>query len=77
MPPTTAARGEFGRRVRAQRQKLGLSQERIALDSELSWSWIGRVERGQVNPTFDNILRLADLLKIDAGKLMTGLHYEE
>ena len=47
------------------------------LDSDLHWSWLGRLERGKVNPTFENVLRLADLLKIDAGELLAGLHYKE
>lgn len=43
--------------------------------SDLHWSWLGRVERGQVNPTFENVLKLAELLEMDAGELLTGLHY--
>ncbi len=73
--PSTTARAELGRRVRARREALGYSQEALVASSDLHWSWLGRVERGQVNPTFENVLKLADLLEMDAGELLTGLRY--
>jgi transcriptional regulator with XRE-family HTH domain len=72
-PISDAARA-FGERVRARRIDLGKSQEQLARDSSLHWSYIGQVERGQRNPTLHNILKLADVLDVDPADLVRGLH---
>jgi transcriptional regulator with XRE-family HTH domain len=50
-----------------------LSQEGLASRTDLHWSYIGQVERGQSNLTLHNILRLAAVLEVDAGDLVAGL----
>ena len=72
-PPLSPATAEFGRRVRERRNELGLSQEALADRSELHWTYFGQVERGQVNISLHNILRIAEALEVDAGKLVAGL----
>ena len=72
-PPISPAAGEFGARVRARRQQLGLSQEALADQSELHWTFIGQVERGQRNLSLHNILRVARALDVDPGDLVRGL----
>lgn len=76
-PPLSAATGEFGRRVRQRRNEMGLSQEGLAERTSLHWSYIGQVERGQTNPTLHNVLRIADVLEIDAAVLVTGLRHSD
>jgi transcriptional regulator with XRE-family HTH domain len=71
--PISDAAREFGERVRARRIELGKSQEELARDSSLHWSYIGQVERGQRNPTLHNILKLAEVLGVDPGVLVRGL----
>ena len=71
--PISPATETFGERVRAHRQALGKSQERLAADSGLHWTFIGQVERGQRNLTLHNILKIAEALKIDPGVLVSGL----
>lgn len=63
----------FGERVRARRHQLGESQEKLAHDSGLHWTFVGQVERGQRNLTLHNILKLAAGLEIDPGELVKGL----
>ncbi len=63
----------FGERVRARRLELGKSQEQLAHDSSLHWSYLGQVERGQRNLTLHNILKLAEVLDVDPGELVRGL----
>ena len=63
----------FGERVRARRLQLGKSQEKLAHDSGLHWTFVGQVERGQRNLTLHNILKLAAGLEMDAGELVSGL----
>jgi len=71
--PLSAATKEFGARVRARRQELGKSQEQLADDSGLHWTFVGQVERGRRNLTLHNILKLAVGLEIDAGELLRDL----
>jgi transcriptional regulator with XRE-family HTH domain len=71
--PISAAAGEFGQRIRARRTQLGKSQEQLARDSSLHWSYLGQVERGQRNLTLHNILKLAEVLEVDASELVRGL----
>ena len=71
--PISAAAGEFGQRIRARRTQLGKSQEQLARDSSLHWSYLGQVERGQRNLTLHNILKLAEVLELDPGELVQGL----
>lgn len=52
---------------------LGVSQETLAEHSELHWSYIGQIERGQNNLTLHNILRIAAVLGVDPGDLVRGL----
>lgn len=71
--PISDAAKTFGERVRARRQQLGKSQEQLADDSSLHWSYVGQVERGQRNITLHNILKLAEVLGVDAGELVREL----
>ena len=72
-PPLSTATGEFGARVRARRKHLGLSQERLAEGTSLHWSYIGQVERGQINLSLHNIIKIASVLGIDPGDLVASL----
>jgi transcriptional regulator with XRE-family HTH domain len=63
----------FGDRVRFQRQKLGLSQEKLGHATGLHMSYISSVERGRRNVSLLNIVKIAEALKLDPGKLLSGL----
>lgn len=71
--PVSAAAVEFGRRVRARRHDLGWSQEKLAEQAGLHWTFVGQVERGRRNLTLHNILKIAAGLGVDAGKLVSKL----
>lgn len=71
--PLSAATRVFGERVRARRQELGWSQERLAEAVGLHWTFVGQVERGQRNISLRNILKLAAGLQVDPGELVCGL----
>lgn len=72
-PPISPAAGEFGARVRRRRLELGLSQEALADRSDMHWTFVGQVERGQRNISLHNILRVAEALDVDPGVLVEGL----
>jgi transcriptional regulator with XRE-family HTH domain len=71
--PISDATQAFGERVRARRNQLGLSQEQLADECGLHWSYVGQVERGRRNLSLHNILKIAAGLQIDPGKLLQGL----
>ena len=55
---------DFGERLRAIRKVRGLSQETLALTSELDRTYIGGVERGERNISLVNIYKIADALRV-------------
>lgn len=63
---------ELGQRVRALRQNAGLTQESLADQSDLHWSYVGQIERGERNLTYKNLLRLARGLGVSASELTPG-----
>ncbi|WP_117210583.1 helix-turn-helix domain-containing protein [Allorhizocola rhizosphaerae] len=71
--PVSKATETFGQRVRARREALGLSQEKLADLCELHWSYVGQIERGRRNLTLHNILILAAGLQVDPAELVQGL----
>ena len=50
-----------------------MSQENLALRCGLARSYIGNLERGGVNPTLYNVLRIAVALDVDTCELVHGL----
>jgi transcriptional regulator with XRE-family HTH domain len=63
----------FGERVRANRQRLGISQETLAQLSGVHWTFIGQVERGSRNLSLHNIVKIAGGLDVDPGVLIAGI----
>jgi len=61
----------FGRRLRDLRISNGLSQEHLANMAEIPLSQVGRIERGEVNPTLSTINVLAKALKIDLKEIFS------
>lgn len=74
-----AATRELGSRIRRHREEMrdGLgrrvSQERVADLAGLHRTYIGHVERGEVNVTVVSLLRIAAALGVDAAELVRGL----
>ena len=63
----------FGQRVRANRQRLGISQETLAQLSGVHWTFIGQVERGGRNLSLHNIIKIASGLDVDPAVLVGGI----
>lgn len=64
---------EFGRRVRAAREKQNLSQEALADLAGVHRTYIGSVEQGHRNVSLTNILRISHALGVRPGELLDGL----
>lgn len=61
---------KFGKRVREERIKQGLSQEKLAEIAGVHRTYIGMIERGEKNITLTNIEKIAIALNIAIDKLM-------
>ena len=61
---------KFGVRVRELRTAARLSQEQLALQSELDRSYVGQVERGERNISLKNIGKLARALDVPPAELL-------
>lgn len=60
----------LGRRVRKYRLQLGWSQMFLAAESGLDKSYIGSIERAEVNPSIKKIARIADALGVHVADLL-------
>lgn len=60
----------LGQAVRARRQELAMSQEALADVAGVDRSHMGKIERGERNVTFLNILKIAKALECRASELL-------
>lgn len=60
---------EFGDHLRSLRKAQGLSQEKLANSSDLWLSIVGRIERGEIDPTLSTLNMLAYGLGISLNNL--------
>lgn len=56
----------FGRNVRERRVSKGITLEALAHDVDLSYSYVGELERGRRNPTLKVVEQIARALEVDA-----------
>jgi transcriptional regulator with XRE-family HTH domain len=63
----------FGRALRRQRQKLGVSQEAFADMCQLDRTYIGGIERGERNVALVNIEKIAKTLKLTIAEMFRGV----
>jgi transcriptional regulator with XRE-family HTH domain len=69
VPPKSdlAALGAAVRRLRLERE---YSQERLSLEAGLHRNYVGRVERGELSPTFEPLVAISRALGIEPDELM-------
>lgn len=58
-----------GHKVKVERTKKNLTQETLALSSNVSIATLGSIERGDSAPSIETIKQIADALEIDVYKL--------
>ncbi len=66
----------FGKAIRRRRRELDFSQEELAERAELHRSYISDIERGERNPSLENIEKLAKALNISIAHLFTDYGIE-
>jgi putative transcriptional regulator len=62
----------LGEEVRVRRKALGLSQIALAHEAEIHPNVVGRLERGEYNPTFSLLLLLIKPLGVGLSELIAG-----
>lgn len=63
---------QFGERLRKERVKRGLSQEKLSELAGLNRNSIGNIERAEKNVTLKTLYNIAKALKMKIGKLVEG-----
>lgn len=69
MTDQIAHRQLVGENVRSLRKARGWSQEELGEKADLSYKFIGEIERGAVNPSLDSLAGIAAALGIEISKL--------
>lgn len=67
---SSSPREVFGRNLRLLRRLKDVSQEQLALDANLSRTYVSEVERGTRNVSIDNMAVLADALGVKLKELL-------
>lgn len=66
----------FGKVLRRERKRVGLTQEQLAFESELQRNYISMLELGQYQPTITTLFSLAHGLKMSPRDLIGLLEVE-
>jgi len=66
----------FGKAIRRRRRELDLSQEKLAEIAEIHRTYISSIERGERNPSLENIEKLAKALDISIADLFANYGIE-
>ncbi|MEB3768292.1 helix-turn-helix transcriptional regulator [Acinetobacter sp. MD2] len=61
---------QFGQLVRKYRKEKSMPQEHLALLCNMDRSYLGRIERGEVNPTLEKLYELAKSLGVNVKDLL-------
>jgi transcriptional regulator with XRE-family HTH domain len=70
VPERSAANAALGRAIRQHREVRGLSQEELGYRAGMHRTYVGGIERGERNPSYDNIVRMATALGVSASELI-------
>lgn len=66
-----------GQIVRAKRENLGLLLRQVASYLDIDQAILSKIERNERKPTKDNIIKLAEILKIDKEELLVQFMSEK
>ena len=72
--PRENPRELLGRRIRSLRTAKGLTQQELGGRAEVNYKFLGEIERGRQNPSFDVLLRIASALEVDLAEVFRFEH---
>jgi transcriptional regulator with XRE-family HTH domain len=61
---------KLGKNISAKRRLLGLKQEDVAFDIDISITSYAKIERGETNIPFMRLVQIADYLKVEVAELV-------
>lgn len=61
---------DLGQRIREERQKLNLTQEKLSEAINVSSAYIGQIERGERCPTLETLIKLSNSLGVSIDYLL-------
>lgn len=64
---------DLGRRVRAARLARRLTLEEVVSRADFTVSWLSKLENGQLTPSLEGLVKLADVLECGVDELVEGL----
>ena len=59
-----------GNHIRSLRIEKGISQEQLANEADIPLSQVGRIERGETNPTISTLFVISEALGVELKKLV-------
>lgn len=59
-----------GLKIKIRRKEMRVSQDKLALLADIDRSYVGRIERGEVNITLEKLYEIAEVLDCDAKDLL-------
>ena len=59
-----------GFKIKVRRKEMRVSQDKLALLADIDRSYVGRIERGEVNITLEKLYEIAEVLDCDAKDLL-------
>ena len=60
----------LGRRIRSLRTAKGLTQQELGHQADVDYKFIGEIERGNMNPSFKVLVKVAKVLDIDLPEII-------
>jgi transcriptional regulator with XRE-family HTH domain len=70
MKPENKFIRDIGKRIRERREEKCWSQEQLAIEADVDNSHLGKLERGEGNPTIKLVFRIAQALELDFRDLL-------
>jgi transcriptional regulator with XRE-family HTH domain len=64
---------KLGKQIKIKRNLLGISQEKLAEYAGVHRTYMGAVERGEINIAFENLRKIATALKTTIGELTNDI----
>lgn len=61
---------DVGNTVRTIRKEHGLSMESVAMEAGIEYRQLGRIERGEVNPTVISLLKIAEAMGVEVHQFL-------
>lgn len=71
--PASVNLADLGRRVRAARMARRLTLEEVVSRADFTVSWLSKLENGQLAPSLEGLVKLADVLECGVDSLVEGL----